>query len=267
MQKISYIFQIIFKIALIFLIIFIWVRYFVSSLLISILITVSLTLIIDFITRFIAKKKYNKTSLKQMEREEAENCFLSLSINKKSTDFFLKLAEKKHKAEKRKNYILINHEENVKVILFPYLTHKALSTDDIIKILSATKSISPSKIVVVCGSIEKETFSFIKNFDVEFVLLDQYETYQKLYKPYETYPEITIKYKKEKSLAFKDLIAYSLNRSRAKGYFISALFLILSTLFVKTTIYYCIVASVLVMFSLISLYNPFARNVKTKEIL
>ena len=121
--------------------------------------------------------------------------------------------------------------------------------------------------MVVCGSIEKETFSFIKNFDVEFVLLDQYETYQKLYKPYETYPEITIKYKKEKSLAFKDLIAYSLNRSRAKGYFISALFLILSTLFVKTTIYYCIVASVLVMFSLISLYNPFARNVKTKEIL
>ena len=267
MQKISFVFQVIFKISLIFLIVFIWVRYFVRSLVWSIVITAAVTLVIDLITRFISRKRQSASALKKAEREEAENAFLSLSIDEHALDFFLKLAKKKHSAEKRSGYILIKHESGEKVMLYPFLSHRPLSPDDVALAANKAQKIEAAKVVIVCGSADKDSFSFAKNFDIPFTLLDQYETYQKLYKPYETLPEIKMKYKKEKALAFKDLVTYSLNRSRAKGYFLSALVLTISTIFVRTTIYYCVVASLLIIFALISLYNPFARNIKSAEIL
>lgn len=267
MQKISFIFQVIFKISLIFLVVFIWVRYFVRSLIWSIVITAAVTLVIDLITRLISRKKQTASALKKAEREEAENCFLSLSIDDSALDFFLKLAKLRHTAEKKEGYILIKHKEGEKVMLVPFLSHRPLSPDDIAIWASVAQKIEAQKVVLACGSVAKESFSFAKNFDFEFTLLDQYETYQKLYKEYGLLPEIKMKYKKEKALAFKDLVTYSLNRSRAKGYFISALILTISTIFVRTTIYYCIVASLLVVLALVSLYNPFARNVKKGEIL
>lgn len=267
MQKVSFIFQIIFKIILIFLITFIWVRYFVHSLLWSIVITMIITLVIDFITRFFSRKKQAASALKKAEREEAENCFLSLTMDKGALDFFVRLAQKQHTATKKKDYVLISHEDEQKVVLQPHLCFNPLSPDDVASIVAKTKSVNPAKIVIVCASVQKESFSFAKNFDCEILILDQYETYQKLYKPYDCKPQITLKYKKEKGLAFKDLVAYSLNKSRAKGYFISALILVISSLFVRATIYYCVVASILITFALISLYNPFARNAKSNSIL
>lgn len=267
MQKISFIFQVIFKISLIFLVVFIWVRYFVRSLVWAIVISAAVTIVIDIITRFISRKKQSAAALKKAEREEAENCFLSLSISSGRLDFFLKLAKLKHPAEKKDGYILVSHSEGEKVMLVPFLSHRALSPDDIAIWVSTAQKLEAQKVVIACGSVAKESFSFAKNFDFEFTLLDQYETYQKLYKEYGLLPEITMKYKKEKALAFKDLVTYSLNRSRAKGYFISALILTISTIFVRATIYYCVVASLLVILALVSLYNPFARNVKKGEIL
>lgn len=267
MQKVSFVFQIIFKIILIFLITFIWVRYFVRSLLWSVVITSIITLAIDFITRIFSRKKQMASALKKTEREEAENCFLTLSMDKNALDFFTTLAQKQHTAVKKKDYVLISHESGEKVVLFPHLSFSPLSPDDVANIIAKTQSVKPAKIVITCASAQKESFSFAKNFECEVLILDQYETYQKLYKPYECKPEIKLKYKKEKGLAFKDLVAYSLNKSRAKGYFISALILIISTMFVRATIYYCVVASILIIFALISLYNPFARNAKSKSVL
>ena len=267
MQKVSFVFQIIFKITLIFFITFIWVRYFTRSLLWSVVISAAITLVIDFVTRFFSRKKQSISALKKADREQAEDCFLSLSQNKNAIEFFLNLAEKKHNATKKKNFIVITHENDEKVVLFPHLSHNPLSPDDVAVMVAQTQTLKPAKIVIVCSTVQKESFCFAKNFDCEILILDQYETYQKLYKEYDCFPPITIKYKKQKGLAFKDLVAYSLNRSRAKGYFISALILILSSLFVRATIYYCVVASLLIIFALISLYNPFARNVKTNQIL
>ncbi len=267
MQKVSFVFQVIFKLTLIFLIVFVWVRYFVRSLVWAVVITAAVTLVIDIITRLISRKRQTASALKKAEREEAENIFLSLSLNANALDFFLTLAKKKHTAEKKDNLILIKHEGGEKVLLIPHLSFNPISPDDIAGFASKAQKMEAAKVVIVCFSAQKESFSFAKNFDFEFVILDQYEAYQKLYKPYDCKPEISMKYKKEKALAFKDLVTYSLNRSRAKGYFISALILTLSTLFVRATIYYCVVASMLIIFALISLYNPFARNVKKSEIL
>ena len=86
--------------------------------------------------------------------------------------------------------------------------------------LAKAQKYKAEKVVVICKSAGKDCFSFSKKFDIEFVILDQYETYSKLYMPYNFMPEVKTKYKKEKALAFKDLAMYSLNRSRERLFFL-----------------------------------------------
>ncbi len=267
MQKISFIFQILFKVLLIFFLVFVWVRYFVRSLPLCIIISLAATIVIDLATRFFSRKKSNSIMLKKEKREEAENIFLSLSISPKALDFFLLLAQKKHNAEKKKDFVLISHDGGEKVVLWPFLSHNELMPNDIANIFYKTKSVCPDKIVIACGAFSPQAASFAKNFDCEFLLLDKYDCLQKLYIPYDIKPEITMQYKKEKALSFKELVKFSVNRSRAKGYFLSALALLISTFFVRATIYYCIVSSLLVALALVSLYSPFERTKPKGEIL
>ncbi|MBQ8793050.1 MAG: hypothetical protein IJZ62_05715, partial [Clostridia bacterium] len=90
---------------------------------------------------------------------------------------------------------------------------------------------------------------------------------QKLYKYYDVYPEMTHKYKKEKMLVFKDFLAYSFNKKRTKGYLLSAFILILSSLFVRGSIYYCVISSLCVIFALISYFNPYFNTKNEGDIL
>lgn len=267
MKRFSRIFQALFRFIIIFLIAFVWTRYFISPLWLALVIAIATSIMIDAILRIIFRRKNSIAALKKSEQEEAENAFLSLSLDPKALDFFLRLASIKHSAEKKKNSILISHDGGEKVLLIPHLSHKNLSVDDIASFVLLARNFNAKKVVIPCKNTDKECFSFIKNFDEEFVILNQYETYQKLYRNCNMLPEIKMKYKKEKALAFRELAIFSLNKSRAKGYFLSALVLCFSTLFVRTTIYYCVVASVLMILALVSLCNPFERNAKVSQIL
>ena len=133
MQKISFVFQALFKFLLIFLIVFVWVRYFVRSLVLCLVITIAVSAAIFVVTSLFSKKRKSSASLKASEREDAENMFLSLSLENKPLDFFLKLASKKHLATKKDDCILICHSGEEKVILQPFLFHRELGCDDIAK--------------------------------------------------------------------------------------------------------------------------------------
>ena len=266
MQKVSRIFQIFFKFLMIFFISFIWVRYFIKSLWQSVLISLAITIFIGIISRIFTKKKNSQSQLKSKDRENAENCFFSLSMDKNNLDFLFKLASSRHCCKKYSNCILVLHPES-RIILFPNFSFASLSQDNLAKIVNSVVEHKPTKIVILCHSALKETYSFAKNFNIEVQVLDQYETYQKLYKNYNFFPEIKYSYKKDKKLALNDLAMFSLNRSRAKGYFFSALILIFSSFFVRTNLYYAIISSLLVLLAIISLYDPFSKNKTDNQLL
>ena len=163
----------------------------------------------------------------------------------------------------------INHEkEKVKTLLYFDSSFEGLNVARFMEIYNKVKKEKASKIVIVCKTIsDKQLFAFSLNFKEKFLFLDEYESYQKLYKFYDCFPEITNSYKKEKKLVFKDFLAYSFNKKRTKGYLFSAFILVLSSLFVRATIYYCIVASLLVVFALVSQFNPYFNVKNDTEIL
>ena len=267
MQRLLHILQLLLKCGLLFLIAFIWLRFIFSSIWICGLIAFAITLIIEFSTAILKRKNKNKNSLKLKEKEDAENMFLSLLADKDSLSFFHQLAKSRHQnSEKKKNYVSIKHFEN-KIIIYPFIKIAKLVPDDILNIYKTCQIENAQKIGVVCNEIDKEGFPFIKNLAVKFLLLDKFETYSMLYKEYEFYPEVTLQYQKDAKPKMKDLIAYSFNKSRTKGYLASALILLIPSLFTKLNIYYCIVSSILLLFALISFINPWYNVKKEQTIL
>lgn len=246
---------------------FVWVRYFVSKLALAMLISVIITAVLYLILYFLTKKRKNREGLKIKEKEDAENMFLSLACNAKRVDFFVKLASKKHSNLKKfKDYVLISHEDNTKTLLYLNFSFNNLTIPCFVEIYNKIKG-KAEKVVILCYSYDKEVKSFANNFDIKFLIFDRFETYQRLYKFYDTYPEIKEKYKKDKLLTFKDFVAYSFNKKRAKGYLISAMLLVLSALFVRTTIYYCITATILIILALVSQFNHIFNIKEQEEVL
>ncbi len=257
MNKILIILQLLLKASLIFLISFIWLRYFLERLWLILTLSFAITGVILLLSSAYLRRKNKKNHLKQKERKDAEDMFLSLSYDDKYISFFEALVQVRHKNIKsKKQYILITHEDKSKTILFPFLKFRQISIDDINAIIFSTTKDSPDKIVVCCNDFDRKILSYIKNLHVEVTIIDKYETYLLLYKEYDFFPKITMTASNEKKLSFKELIAYSFNRSRTKGYLLSALFIFFTSFFVQINIYYCIFSSLLLVLALISYINP-----------
>ncbi len=268
MQRFLFIFQIILKCGLIFLISYIWLRYFLSNTLYSILLSIAFTIIVQWISIAIGKRKNAKTSLKIKEKEDAENMFLSLLTEENSLNFFLQLALSRHKLSSiQKDFVVIDNGESGKVALVPFIKLSPLLPDDIAQIIKKCGQYCPNKIIITCNEYEKSCNSFAKNFNQDIVLIDKFETYALLYKEYDFYPEITTQYKKPQKLSFKDLLASAFTRTKTKNYLFCAVVILISSYWVGMNLYYCITASVLLLFALISFINPKYNKKKEQSLI
>ncbi len=266
MKYINLALQNIFRIFLIFFLSFVWLRYLIKKLWLALLLSALVTLVIDFTIRFINKKKGNKQNLKLSEKERAENIFLSLSTSSNYIDFFYELAKKENPyAEKKSKYIILPNSKN-KTILYPFLSMDELKKDDIAKLIIILNKEKANKLVIVCGDVGKDTLAFSKSIEKNIIILDKFASFSQLYHYYNYYPEITLSYQKNKKLALKELFTFSFNKSRTKGYILSAIVLLLSTLYIRMNLYYCIMASLLIIFAILSYFNrPF--NPKTNKVV
>ena len=206
--------------------------------------------------------------------------YLSLVCQNKPIDFFANILSKQYeKIDKHPDYVtyvqnksadeqkqtknsqnesLKSLEKYEKTVLYFDNSFDGLNVSKFLNIYNKLKKEKSNEIIIICKEInDKQVFSICQNFKEKFVILDQYQTYQKIYKPNQTYPEIEVKCKNEKKMVFKDFVSYSFNKNRTKGYLFSAFVLILSSLFVRATIYYCIIASIFVVFALVSQFNPY----------
>ena len=173
------------------------------------MITAIITSVIYFLLFLISKQKQKKFGLKLKEKQDAENMFLSLACSEKAMDFFVELASKKHKnITKHKHHIVIKHEkEKVSTVLYVDLSFEGLNIPRFMEIYNKVKKEKSTKVVICCKQIvDKQLSAFCQNFNEKFIILDEYQTYQKLYKFYDCYPKITKQYATTKKMAFKDFI-------------------------------------------------------------
>ena len=155
---------------------------------------------------------------------------------------------------KKTDYIIFENDSEV-CILYPQYTYDKLKISDIIGIYNITKKTNCKKIIICGNDFENGVREFATKLPIKIILLNKYESYEKLMKKYNYFPKDTIKFETTKNQTFKNILAYSFNRRRAKGYIFASLVLILSSFFVKISVYYLIISSVLLLFAIFSYTN------------
>ena len=234
--------------------------------------TALVTIVIELSLHFILKRRNEKEYMKKKDIVDAENIAVGFAFNKQQAlDFFYNLAKQKYVSIKRKNYILIDTPKDDlkdnKTILFPAFSLSKFQPQDLVEILSGVKRVNYSKIVILCGDVSKEAYSLSMQItSVKVIILDKFDCYNKLIKEYNYYPENLLELKKTSKLKLKELVAYSLNKKRSKGYFFASIILLFSSFIFRMNLYYIIMSSILLLLSLISFILPKYNVVSSEDI-
>lgn len=253
MRKINYIFKILLEFLLLFFIFFVWVKFVTKKTVLSFVISSIIASVIEGIITVFRCKKSDKYSLKEKEKLEAEKMFVSLTNNGNQTLFLINLFKSRHKNVKNEKGLILLTKGEDNVAILPIFKYENLTCDDINSAYQKAKKFSPSKIIILCNNYTADKTSFVKTFPTDIKLLDKYQTYAHIYKEYDFYPQYSKEIKTTPT--FKSVFTSIFNHSHAKGFIISALFLLIGSFFTKLNLYYIISTSILASFGLICLFN------------
>lgn len=257
-----------FRLFILFLIFFVWLRYITKELAISLVLSICLAILSDFILNKIFQffKKNRNLTNKEKERIDEYSLYFLFNDDEDNINFFYSLAKKKHDVIKGIRYLTIINNDSI-VLLFPFFTFRKFSCDDLIYVYNQTKFDKPTKLVICTNEVEPAALKLASKLtQTNIVILDKTEIFHKLLTEYDYYPEKKVELKENIKISFKELIAFSLNKKRTKGYFISSIILLFSSFIVNNNIYYIIMSSILLILAFVSLVNPRFNKVTKGDI-
>ena len=258
----------IFRVALLFLLAFIWVRFYVRNLGLAVLYSAIICIILDVLLCAILQKREKESSLKADELKKAETYAMHFAYNDASValNFFNKLLSKQFSVQKKSKYLWWENEGSL-TVFYPLYQFDSTKIRDLFKIFNSIKlPRRPDKIIISTNFIDTETKVFAMRSPVNFVLLDQFETYEKLMKPENLYPDATVDTSTKKGGRWQVILEYALSRKRTKAWVMSSLLLIFSSFFVRMSIYYLIISSILLILAIFS-YTNIRFNTKINQKL
>lgn len=266
------IFNMIFRLSLIFLICLIWFRYFVDNFWLSFVYTILTTIIIEIGLHYFLRGRKEREMMKAKDEALANQIATSFAFDQENClNFLCSLAKSKHKATKRSKYILVEHNSGEKVsktVLFPAFALSNFTPQDLVEIMSKLKRVEFSKLVVCAKEVDREAITLSKQIEnVEILILDKKDFYNKLLKPYNMFPENLMTLKTTTKMKVKEMVAFSLNKKRSRGYFFASIILLLSSFIFRMNLYYLIMSTILLLLSLISFLLPKYNIVAPDEIL
>lgn len=252
-----------------FLIALVWMRYFVKDFTIAIISTVLVVILFECVLFLFKKSKQKKSGDKKQIQKKIDDIAMTFlfSDDSQNLNFFHKLASLKHKATKKSKYVVVENT-NKKVVLIPFFTYQNFSCDNLLFCINTTKKENPQKLVITTNGVEQDVFALAKHFeDFEIVVLDKSDTFFKLLKFYDCYPEINTKIKPTTKPTHQDLLACAFNKKRSKGYFLASCILLISSFVVRKNLYYIISSSLLLILALVSHFNPRFNKFSPNNVL
>lgn len=252
--KLSSIIDFVFVNFLIFLIAFTWSRFLTKNISLSFFIGLICTAIFVFFIKFVSKTKKNKINMTKSLQKDIDNYLLTLLSNSKEQNlmFF-------NNAIKNENEAYILQEQNLIIYnsiycLCPMFNEKNLNLTSALKQIRIAIENKINKITFFCFEIDDKTKIFLKQIkNIEIEILDKNNIYTNFFVLYQYYPEIIFETKAQKKLKFKQILNLSFCKSRSKNYFLSGLFILFCSMFVRLSFYYVFLSSLLFLFAIISL--------------
>lgn len=257
-SKLAFISNNIFKYLIFFCISFVWINFYYTNFFACVLISIFISCLLSYLTSKLSYKKLDKTVASKKQENQIKNTITQLLFYTPSEliNYFYLLFNNYKNVTKNKYGILINN-----TYVMPYFS-KELTVQNFLDLYKKFKTTKKKKLLILTNNISTELDLFLNNFDnLNFEILTGNDVYFKIINKSNFKTNQIVNFKSQKKLKFNQLINIAFNRKNTKNYFLSGLFLMVSSLFYKHTLYYLIFATVLFSFSLFSYYNkPFNQT-------
>lgn len=236
-----------------FLIIFAWIQFFVKNFFLSIFISTILAIAILLTIKWFKSKKYYNQQSQLAKSSNLIRFKLAIQTmpNIKLASIIKKLIPNKYIAKTIKGDIIFNKENIIHIFTFYYSSQL---TDS--QLLSLIKDKKCNNLVVFCSSFSQDAkliSSAFKDKKIELINLEQlYDIFTK----YDIEVDFSNIDLNKSKLSLLDIIKNSLSRNKSKGYFISGLVLLFTSIIIPYKIYYVIFSSILFALSLACRLRP-----------
>ena len=257
----------IFRVGLVYLLAFIWVRFYERNLYLAVLYSAIVAIILCVLLNMISQKKADRATLKASEVKRAQNFAAGFVFGGKASaiTFFNKLFSKQFSVNKKTNFLWWNNGEEI-ITFVPMFIAEKLKIRDVIAAHNQVLAAKPAKIIIAGVAFERETYEFAKAAPIKIVLLDQFDTYEKLMKPSEIFPDEKPEISAATPSRWALFWANALSRKRAKAWAFSGLLLIFSSFFVRVSVFYLIISSFMLIMAILAYTNtkyntPISENI------
>ena len=240
----------------IFLIVYLWASYFISSFFITFLVALLVTLVANYAWMFWVYRRRRAKNQTKAQIDNMNKVMLQFKFMTQATtiSFFAQVfnstqpEEQTYKVNVYSNKITI--EKNDTIYNFFPLFHTNPTKEQVIECLN---NCNPGeKCVVAAYQLDAEVTAFFQALDIDIVLMPGERIYQELLEPTEIFPKILIQEKKSIRLSFKRLGAIMFARKKVKSYIFVGIIILFTSMIIRPTIYYIVMATLIFGLALIS---------------
>ena len=241
----------VFKYLIFFLISFIWATTKTHNITICTISAVVISAILCFVTTKLFYVKQNKKTIKLNEENLIKNIATQLKFYTQPeliNYFYSVISFSNPNTTKTKQYILVNNHTYVIPVFNTYLT-----AEDYFKIFNKYKNKSCIILTNAISPSLKELLSELETINIKILTIN--DVYFKIIKPTNILPSEVIKQKSPQKIKFSKVLEFAFNKTNSKKYFLYGLLLMFLSFIYNYTIYYQIMGTILMLFSLFSRFN------------
>jgi len=256
--KIVNLFDKIFITIAIFLVSFAWVNFYIRSLWVTFVFSLIFTFACVFVLYYFLNKKNAKKELNLKEKDNINKNYyiFRLTPHCERLKLLKKVLEKFYSCELKHN-ILTYEKENKTHLVILATNLDTLTQNDLLSLLDEFLDVKTDVIDIVCNENKTINTDIFTNKKIEII---NKSTLYNLFKLAEIYPEAKNLNLKSNKIHLKDIILSMFTPRKAKSYFLCGLVLIFSSIILPYNVYYIIVGSMLLLFSVICKLIPLFKD-------
>ena len=239
-----------------FLIIFAWIQFFIKKFILSLVISAILAIGIIMLLKWLKNRKYLANQARI--NKSSQFALFKLAIQTMPTTKLATLIKKqlpaKYLAKITKGEIHFIKGNTLNTFIFYY--ENELTE---LKLLDVIKTHTATNLVVFCSTFKDSVVPITRAFKNKNIQLIDLEHLFEIFNTKNiTVDTSNIDLNKHK-ITIKEILKNSLSRQKSKGYFISGLVLLFTSLIIPYKIYYVVISSILFMLSLACRFKPLPK--------
>ena len=240
----------------IFLILYAWINFYIRNLWTTFILAIIFSSAIVYVIYYLINKKQEKTQIKKDNIKEINLKFLAFklsSIEEKVT-LIKSILSLKYDVTIKNNEIFYQDGENRHMLIFA-CEQSEINNNDILNLISKHNKKGINNLDIVCDTFSSNiNTNILKNLKVN--LIDKTKLYDEFFQKSNLYPNSENLDSKITKLSFVEILKNMFIPRRAKSYFFCGLILIFSAIILPYFIYYLIMGTILLIFSVLCKILP-----------